>query len=81
MGSPDYCVGCNLMMLNHIWDYHHERPENETRRPAETKPDVPDTKARLPDHSPSSLHEITVDGISSYYTYSNVDSGSKKRLG
>ena len=36
--SPDYCVGCNLMMLSHIWNLHHERPENEIRKPDDPSP-------------------------------------------
>ncbi|MGD8499179.1 MAG: dienelactone hydrolase family protein [Phycisphaerales bacterium] len=30
--------------------------------------------------APSSLSEVTLDGVTSYYTYSNLDSGSKEGL-
>jgi dienelactone hydrolase len=80
--SPDYCVGCNLMMLSHIWNYHHERPESETRKPADPSPLETDArdKTEPADRSLPPVHEITVDGIPSYYTYSNLDSDSRKGL-
>jgi hypothetical protein len=44
-----------------------------------TEPHVP-ARTRPADRTPSSLPEFTVDGVSSYYMYSNLTPGSKKGL-
>jgi hypothetical protein len=84
VASPDYCVGCNLMMLNHIWDFHHQGPENAGGRPVEDSRGSTDPEVRdeMPPSGPppSSLPRITIDGIVSYHAYSNLESGAKKGL-
>lgn len=80
--SPEYCVGCNLLMLSHIWAYHHQRPENTSEKPAvDSTPRIDAPGQATPaNRSPPRFHEITLAGIPSWYAYSNSDTDMNRPL-